>query len=605
MGAIGEDSLQRCREIVKQLGPSDIAVFLESSVPSVSPAAATPALDTAAASSAGGRSSSAEGRLPSAEDRLPSAPSHLRAATGKAALRAQLVEDFDKVAAELKKVPGRFVQVVVFRFKGGTCVHALVLQPIDHAAWQSLKLLEDGEMSELDVGNMVVEMGAGSVAKARKGQVVMKDRSVSHSANEKHQRGTDLYTKFFADLEQHAVSYEREEGAARPMLFCNSADGSGDSSTAMMKRCMTEHMAGASGAGTRIAKLVFGLFLDPKDAHYHVATARRDMTIKTEYTEKRFKVEGFEPVPETAELRDLRTEAQRPLGVTMAVLSNVEREGKHYLIMPDEDALHFKLAGAQKEKFNKLKQDFPPPPPPKRLRTAAVGSDLPAGCFSLQTLLSKFTLLKNKEVTVGGLVYRVLQAESKSTGGVYHFLQNHLASRQTIPAKTFFTTTGRGIWVDQKLPEGRGAIREGAIAWPWSLTENTLFCYSFGNDAEEIGPWSAMVAAARRVGGARVKVYAHDFTPTEPPSPIRRGNVDIALVLDEVAPAQWNTATLGSYFSKLDLCDAATSSLRPCLRVVLGQGIVRPVHEQPLVFVSNKTLVMDANSVMLLTICYT
>ena len=130
-----------------------------------------------------------------------------------------------------------------------------------------------------------------------------------------------------------------------------------------------------------------------------------------------------------------------------------------------------------------------------------------------------------------------------------------------------------------------------------------MFCFAFGSDVEEIGPWTAMMATARRVGGARVQVYAHDFTPTEPPTPIRRGNVDIALVLHEAAQTQWSTAKLGCFFSKLDLTDAASSALRPCLRVALSQGIVRPVHERPLDFVTSKSLVMEANSVMLLTIC--
>ena len=100
-----------------------------------------------------------------------------------------------------------------------------------------------------------------------------------------------------------------------------------------------------------------------------------------------------------------------------------------------------------------------------------------------------------------------------------------------------------------------------------------------------------------------MQVYAHDFTPTEPPTPIRRGNVDIALVLNEAAQTQWNTAKLGCFFSKLDLSDAASAALRPCFRVALSQGYVRPVHERPLDFVTSKSLVIEANSVMLLTIC--
>ena len=560
LGGVGDHALTVCDEVVQLLGPMDIAVFVESSIPSVSPA------PVAQAGSAEGRGGGEEaGRL-----QLPSAPSDLRAAMGKAALRAQLAQDLDKVVAALKNSSGRFTQWVSLRFKGASPVQVLVLQPIEHAAWQSLRWLENGEMSELELSSQIVGMVAGSVAKARKGQVVMKDRSGSHSANEKCQRGTDMYTKFYADLEQHAKSYEREEGAARPILFCDVAHGPGDSSTAMMQRCMVQHSAAA-----RQDKLVFGLFADPKEMHHHVATARRDQAIKKEYMESRFKVEGFEPVPVPAELRDVRTEVQKPLGITMAVLSNVERDGKHYLVLPEESTLQFKLEGPQKIKFDKLKQDFPPPPPPKRLRAeggSAGGSGAPSGCFSMQALLQKFTLLKNEAITIAGLEFRILQAENKSTGGVYHFLHNHTDSRRTIPAKAFVTTTGVGKWVDRMLPEGRSAIREGAIAWPWHLAHHTQFCFAFGSAAEVIDPWSAMLAFARRVGGGGTQVYAHNLSSSEPPVPTRRQNVDVALVLNEVAPAQWSTAKLGNHFSKFDLSDAASASLRPCFRVSLAQG---------------------------------
>ena len=147
-----------------------------------------------------------------------------------------------------------------------------------------------------------------------------------------------------------------------------------------------------------------------------------------------------------------------------------------------------------------------------------------------------------------------------------------MSRRRTIPAKALFTTTAGGKWVDRMLSEGRSAIREGAIAWPWHLTADTQFCFAFGSSAEAIDSWAAMLSSARRVGGGGAQVYAHNFAPTDPPSPIRRANVDVALVLNEVAPAQWNTAKLGNHFSKFDLSDAASAALCPCFRVTLSQG---------------------------------
>jgi len=408
LGAIDDNSLALCEEVIQHLGPMDIAVFIESSIPSASPLQAV--VPAGSPSQAEVPAQSAEGRGGcGGAGHLPLAPSDLRAAVGKAALRAQLIADFDKVIAVLKKAPGRFTQVVSLRFKGGSSVHALVLQLVDHAAWQSLKLLENGEISDLESPSQIVEMAAGSIAKARKGQIVMKDRGASHNASEKFQRGLDMYTKLYADLEQHSKSYQRDEGSARPILFCDLAHGPGDSSTAMMQRCMAKHSAAGSED-----KLVFGLFADPKEMHHHVATARRDQAVKKQYVDGTFKVSGFEPVPVLADLRGMRTKAEKPLGIALAVLSTVERDGKHHVVLPEESALQFKLQGVHKAKFEKLKQEFPPPPPPKRLRVdsrggSAGGSGVPAGCIPLQALLQKFTLLKNEAITVAGQEFRVLQ----------------------------------------------------------------------------------------------------------------------------------------------------------------------------------------------------
>ena len=203
-------------------------------------------------------------------------------------------------------------------------------------------------------------------------------------------------------------------------------------------------------------------------------------------------------------------------------------------------------------------------------------------------------------------------------------------------------------------------MREGAIAWPWHLTEFTLFCFAFGTGAEVIDSWDAMLASARRVGGGGAQVYAHNLAPLTPPKPMRRQSVDVALVLNEVPSAQWNTAKLGDHFSKFDLSDAASATLRPCFRVALVRGgahfndrlnpssqppyshgdpssqppyshgdvacpaphgfpnnvqqnifgflccipgLVAPVFERPLDFITAKALAMEPNSVMLLTIC--
>ena len=119
------------------------------------------------------------------------------------------------------------MQTVSFRFKGGKVVHASVLQPVGVAAWQSLNFLESGEISEVELPTKVVEMVAGSIAKARKGQVVFKDRNGTQKSNEQFQRGPDLFTKVYADMEQLSKSYARDEGKPRPMVLCDMAHGPG------------------------------------------------------------------------------------------------------------------------------------------------------------------------------------------------------------------------------------------------------------------------------------------------------------------------------------------------------------------------------------------
>ena len=401
------------------------------------------------------------------------------------------------------------MQTVSFRFKGGKVVHAAVLQPIGVVAWQSLKFLEIGEISDVELPTKVVEMVAGSIAKARKGQVVLKDRRGTQKSNEQFQRGPDLFTKIYADMEQLSKSYARDEGKPRPMVLCDMAHGPGDSSTAMMQRVIASRSAGGSGTSADAEEVVFGFFVDQKELHHHVAKARRDETIKTKYADGTFKVIGFTPLPLPADVEAMEKEAEQPLAASMSTLTSVQRDGKHYLVIPEESALSFKLEGDLKRKFDQVKRDFPPPPPPKKLRSSAADSaggsgEVPRGCFPMQQLLEKFLLRKSEPITVASQEFRVLQGESKASGAVHHFLHNHMASRRTIPAKTRLCSTSSSKYVNRKLDI---ASETGShhIVWPWSLTTSTLFSFAFGADAPlTFGPV---------VGGGGTQVYAHNCSP--------------------------------------------------------------------------------------------
>ena len=95
LGAIDEVALGLVRATIGRLRKSDVAVFVTSEIPA-QPHGATVAL--ALPHSAEGRNGHGS------PGQLPAAPSDIRAAVSKAALRAQLVADFEKVSALLRAV---------------------------------------------------------------------------------------------------------------------------------------------------------------------------------------------------------------------------------------------------------------------------------------------------------------------------------------------------------------------------------------------------------------------------------------------------------------------------------------------------------------------
>ena len=92
LGPVDEAALDLVREIIGRLRKSDVAVFVASEVPAQPPTA------TAVVVSAEGRHGHGS------PGQLPLAPSEIRAAVSKAALRAQLAGDFEKVSALLRAV---------------------------------------------------------------------------------------------------------------------------------------------------------------------------------------------------------------------------------------------------------------------------------------------------------------------------------------------------------------------------------------------------------------------------------------------------------------------------------------------------------------------
>ena len=349
------------------------------------------------------------------------------------------------------------------------------------------------------------------------------------------------------------------------------------------------------------------VFADPKDAHRIIGQARRDIHMKALYTEGKYKADGFEPVPKPADIKSMEEECGKPLPVNFTILGSVEREGKHYLTFPETTTLKVTLKEAMAKRYEEIKKGFPPPPAPKRVCTSAAGSAglAPNTCVPMQQIVEKFILLKNEPITIAGQEFKILKAQSKLSGSAHHLLYNCSASRRTIPQKVHFTSTSSGIFVDQKDPGSRAMLRENAIAWPWKLTCDSMFCHSFSaGGSEVIENWGNMIQNARRVGGGGTEVYAHSFSdPTDSvPSPVPRDSVDVYLVLPEVSDVGMQTASLGDYFTKFDIADLVNATVRPCYRVRLSRGLVVPVVERrPMDFITAKAFTMEPNSVMLVT----
>ena len=297
-------------------------------------------------------------------------------------------------------------------------VHACVLQPEDHAAWQTLKFLEEGEISDVAMPGNVVELGGGAISKARKGQISMKPRSTASGQAEKFQRGPDLYSKLYAEFQHLSASYGRDEGTIRPILLIDMSHGVADSALALLDRAVAaaaqRRSAGGSAQVSSTADPVHGLFADPKDSNRVVGKARRDAHIKGLYLEGKFKADGFDPVSKPADIKSMEEECGKPLPVGFSVLASVEREGKHFLTFPEAEALKVNLKGTLRKKYDDLRKDFPPPPPPKRICLSGTSTVVtPNKCFSMQQILEKFILLKNEPITIGGQEFKIFRGQSK------------------------------------------------------------------------------------------------------------------------------------------------------------------------------------------------
>ena len=153
-------------------------------------------------------------------------------------------------------------------------------------------------------------------------------------------------------------------------------------------------------------------------------------------------------------------------------MSTAECDGAHYLVVPELSSLSFKATPIVEQRLAELRAEYPPPPPAKRPRVGAcsgAASQFPR-IATVQALLKDFRLVKSGNVNIGGQDFRILRVERKSDSASAQYLQNHLGTRRTIPAKSHVTSSAGGRVLNRRIPEHRALIPDTAIQWPFALS---------------------------------------------------------------------------------------------------------------------------------------
>jgi hypothetical protein len=108
-------------------------------------------------------------------------------------------------------------------------IRGIAVQPARNSVWQHMSLITDLQLGGIGLPQEVVDLAAGSAAKARKGELEMKSPgSVAHH-NSKHQRGTEFFSKLFGDIQKAANSLSAEDSKPHPVLFVDMTSWGGDS----------------------------------------------------------------------------------------------------------------------------------------------------------------------------------------------------------------------------------------------------------------------------------------------------------------------------------------------------------------------------------------
>ena len=398
---------------------------------------------------------------------LPAAPSEFRATMARGREVAQLVADFSKLCG-LGSQDTRFGQPITFRFKGGRTAKAVGVQPIVDSIWQATSMFGTGELADVAPPKEVVDLVAGVAAKARKGDLTLVAPDVAKHPHSRFQRGTDFFAKIFEDLQNACEIFSKEDGKPHPALFLDSTSWGGDSICAAAARVLQAKKAGAK------KNLIHTIHMDSRDVHRQVTKTRRDKSIRGPYMDGRLKLEGFDPVPVPSDLTALREDVKKPLDATLSVLTTAERDGSYYLVVPEASTLSCKATPKIESRLQELRKEFAAPPPAKRPRIGqcAGGSAQFPRTGTIHELLKDFILLKHQPVTIGGQEFRMLRMERKRDAAVVHYLQNHLNSRRTIPAKSHVTSSAGGRCLNRSVPEHRMLIPDTAIQLPFSISSS-------------------------------------------------------------------------------------------------------------------------------------
>ena len=415
---------------------------------------------------------------------LPPAPSDYHTYIDAGRVRSLLVADFAKLLRLGMSVEHRFPQPVTFRTNDGPHFQGIGIQPAEKAVWQRMRLLQEWELSDIDVPKRAVELGSGSAAQARQGRIEFKLRGYLQNKIARNQRGTDIFTKLFKDVTSAAKALSAEDGVKHPILFCDFTSWGGDSASALLDWAIAEERAQREAdehEGCQ-AGCLFGLFFDKKDVHYQITKARREDSWRRAVKAGNLTLDkSVADVAPPAELVSLRAKvsvaAVRDSLSVLKIAQGRGNGGRPALVIPDPVALKFEVSDSLKRRLEELQAEFAPTPETRLKRQRldpprACVANLPDG-VSAAELRNTMVVIESQQHCVAGKAITVLKtrlasAVADDTTEVFFYAHNSGTVRLSLGALSHFCCASAGRFLD-RIDGDFETVEGGPLVWPWRL----------------------------------------------------------------------------------------------------------------------------------------